>query len=429
MLGKIGNARLNFAQGIAGVINETGLFHKIVHAQRAGKTCRAAGGQGVVGAGKIIAQCFRHILAQENAARVLYAVQNGERVVHTNFQMLRGNDVHGVNGLVHIVRHNDLAVGVHAGAGDGGAGQLWDLHFQLGLYGLGQLGAVRYQHGAGQLVMLGLAQQVSCHPGGVAAAIRQHQNLRRPGDHINANLAEHFALGGGNVNIAGADDLIHRGNALGAVSQRGHGLGAAGLEDLVNTGNHRSSQDGGIHLAIRPGGGGHHDLLHTGHLGGDHIHQYGAGVSGGTARHIHTGFFNRGIFLAQHNAGGIVHHKVLVDLVLMEGADVGGGHLQGSHKILTGGFKGFVNFRLAHPQLVQLGVVKFQSVIFQGGITAGAHIGDNGIHGCFHAGFRADITVQDFFRLQSVKLKNADHLASASFILFSSSVSCAYLNL
>ena len=80
MLGKIGNARLNFAQGIAGVINETGLFHKIVHAQRAGKTCRAAGGQGVVGAGKIIAQCFRHILAQENAARVLYAVQNGERV-------------------------------------------------------------------------------------------------------------------------------------------------------------------------------------------------------------------------------------------------------------------------------------------------------------------------------------------------------------
>ena len=113
----------------------------------------------------------------------------------------------------------------------------------------------------------------------------------------------------------------------------------------------------------------------------------------------------------------------------MEGADVGGGHLQGSHKILTGGFKGFVNFRLAHPQLVQLGVVKFQSVIFQGGITAGAHIGDNGIHGCFHAGFRTDITVLDFFRLQSVKLKNADHLASASFILFSSSVSCAYLNL
>ena len=115
MLGKIGNAGLNFAQGIAGVINETGLFHKIVHAQRAGKTCRAAGGQGVVGAGKIIAQRFRHILAQENAARVLYAVQNGERVVHTNFQMLRGNDVHGVNGLVHIVRHNDLAVGVREG--------------------------------------------------------------------------------------------------------------------------------------------------------------------------------------------------------------------------------------------------------------------------------------------------------------------------
>ena len=48
-LGKIGNAGCHLAQRLAGVIEETGLLHKVVHTQRAGEAGRAAGGQGVVG--------------------------------------------------------------------------------------------------------------------------------------------------------------------------------------------------------------------------------------------------------------------------------------------------------------------------------------------------------------------------------------------
>ena len=47
-----------------------------------------------------------------------------------------------------------------------------------------------------------------------------------------AHLAEHLALGGGNVDVAGANDLIHRRDALGAVGESRHSLCTAGLEDL-----------------------------------------------------------------------------------------------------------------------------------------------------------------------------------------------------
>ena len=77
---------------------------------------------------------------------------------------------------------DDLPVVVHAGAGNGGTGQLGNLHLQLCLHGLGQRRAVGDKNRAGQLVVLGLAQQICRHPGGVAAAVGQHQDLAGAGD-------------------------------------------------------------------------------------------------------------------------------------------------------------------------------------------------------------------------------------------------------
>ena len=86
----------------------------------------------MVRAGKIVAQCLGYILAKEDAAGVLHRVQHGKRVVHADLQMLGGDDIHGFDGFAHVIGHDDLAVGVHARAGDGGAGQLRDLYLQLG---------------------------------------------------------------------------------------------------------------------------------------------------------------------------------------------------------------------------------------------------------------------------------------------------------
>ena len=63
------------------------------------------------------------------------------------------------------------------------------------------------------------------------------------------------------------------------------------------------------------------------------------------------------------------------------------------------------------------------------GIAAGAHIGDDGVNGGLHIGFGADVAVEDLLGAYLIKIIQTDHLARASFILFSSSVSWAYLNL
>ena len=432
MLGKVGDAALNLAQSLAGVVDKAGFLDEIVHAQRAREPRSAAGGQGVVRPGKVIAQRLGHILAEEDAARVLHRVENRKRVIHADFQMLRRDDVDGLNRLVHIIGHDDFAVGVHAGAGNGGAWQLRNLHLQLGLHGLGQLPAVGDQHRAGQLVMLGLAQQVGGYPCGVAAAVCQHQNLGRAGNHINANLAENLALCRCNVDISGADNLVHGGHALGAVGKGGHGLCAAGFENQVNARNDSRGQNGGVHLAIAARGGGHNNLLDARDLGGNHVHQHGGGVGRRAAGHINARPLDGGVLLPQHNAGLVIDNKILMELLLMEVADVLGGHLQRGDELRVGLVqlgKGFINLRLADADIGQIGMVKLGRVVNQCGVAAGADVRNDGVDGGLHIGLGADVAVQDFLGAYLIKVIQTNHFARASFILLSSSVSWAYLNL
>ncbi len=86
--------------------------------------------------------------------------------------------------------------------------------------------------------MLGLGEQVGSNMRRVAAAIVDHQNLTRPGDHVDIDRSEDQALGRGDVNIAGTGDLVDPGNRRRTVSQSSHGLGSANLErfDLLRRG-------------------------------------------------------------------------------------------------------------------------------------------------------------------------------------------------
>ena len=116
----------------------------------------------------------------------------------------------------------------------------------------------------------------------------------------------------------------------------------------------------------------------------------------------------------------------------MEVADVLGGHLQRRDELGIGLFqlgKGFLNFGLADPHVGQLGVVEFGGVLNQGVVAAGANVRNNRIDGGLHVGLSADVTVQNFLGAYLIKVIQTDHFARASFILFSSSVSWAYLNL
>ena len=76
------------------------------------------------------------------------------------------------------------------------------------------------------------SRSAASHSGSLSL-VGDHQHLRRPGDGIDADRAEHLPLGGGHVGVARADDLGHRRDRLGAVGERGHGLRAADAIDLA----------------------------------------------------------------------------------------------------------------------------------------------------------------------------------------------------
>ena len=91
--------------------------------------------------------------------------------------------------------------------------------------------------------MLGLGEEVGGDPVGIVVAVGDDQDLARAGDHVDADRAEHLALGGGDVGVARPDDLGDRRDRRRAVGERGDRLGAADAVDLVDAGE--------------PGGGEH----------------------------------------------------------------------------------------------------------------------------------------------------------------------------
>ena len=71
-------------------------------------------------------------------------------------QVLRGQVVGDFDGLIEVVRHDDLAVFVDGGGGDLHPGERAHLALHLALHRLGQRHGVGDQHRGGQLVVLGL---------------------------------------------------------------------------------------------------------------------------------------------------------------------------------------------------------------------------------------------------------------------------------
>ena len=100
-----------------------------------------------------------------------------------------------------------------------------------------------------QLVVLGLAEQVHRDPVGRRRAVGEHEDLARAGDHVDADRAEDAPLGARHVGVAGAGDLVHRGDRRRAVGQRADRLRAADREDAIDAGDRRRREHERVALA------------------------------------------------------------------------------------------------------------------------------------------------------------------------------------
>ncbi len=79
--------------------------------------------------------------------------------------------------------------------------------------------------------MLGLGEHVGGEVAGVAVG-GDDQDLGGAGDEVDANFAGEEFLGGGDVDVAGADDAVGFGDGFGAEGEGGDGLRAAHVEDM-----------------------------------------------------------------------------------------------------------------------------------------------------------------------------------------------------
>ena len=247
---------------------------------------------------------------------------------------------------------------------------------------------------AARLVVLGLAQQVGGHPGGVGLAVGDDEYLARPGYHVYGHLAEDLALGLRDEGVAGADDLVHLRYRLGAVGERGHGLGPAHAEDAADA---RNLRRGEYDVADRPaaGGGGHDHLVHAGDPRGDAVHQHAAGVGRRAAGDVQAHALERDDPLAEQRAVFAAHDVAARELPPVELAYVLRRRLHDLQELRVHALIGRVQLGGRDLEGDALGAVKLRVVFHERGVAVLAHVGDDLGHDAAHAR-AAGHTADDF---------------------------------
>src|SRR5262249_2165012 len=148
-------------------------------------------------------------------------------------QVLGGDQVGEADGLVLVAHQDEGPEPFEAVAGQVAAAEPGQLLDQGVGHAVDQVGLPGDQH-AGAGGGLRLADQVGGNETGVGGPVGDEHDLARAGDAVDVRLSVDLALGEGDEQVAGADDLVYPGNPLDAVRQGGHGLGAANSVDLAD---------------------------------------------------------------------------------------------------------------------------------------------------------------------------------------------------
>ncbi len=216
--------------------------------------------------------------------------------------MLGGDHVDRVEGGEGVVDEHDAAAGGERRRDLGLAGGVGEQVVDGGVGGVGDLGIPRDEHRRTTGTVLRLGEQVGGGERSRHAAVGDDHDLGRSRERIDADRARDLALGQGDVPVAGADDHVDRADGLGAVRERGDGLGAADAVHLGDTDERRRRERGCGHRAVGRGRDAQHQLAHTRELRGDGGHQHRRRVRGATAGNVQAGPPDRHRQLTQGHA-------------------------------------------------------------------------------------------------------------------------------
>ncbi len=283
-----------------------------VDADAADRAREAERGQHVVRAGTVVAEGFRRVVAEEDAAGTAEPRQQRARLARGHDQVL------GCVALGHLDRLGQVAHADQARVRErGGGGVASRQGFQLLRHGDldrgDQLGTGTDQQHLRIGAVLGLREQVGGDEGGVGAVVGDDQHFGRSGRHVDrrtARIGRDFELGQRDPGVAGAEQLVAAGHRFAAVGKRGDRLRAAELEHARHAAQFRGDQDRRIGAAVGARRRRQHDVRAAGQTRRNRQHPHGRGQRRAAGRRVQADAADRAHDLLAAHAGRGVHAQV-----------------------------------------------------------------------------------------------------------------------
>ena len=283
--------------------------------------------------------------------------------------MFRGIGIGQGYGLVHVARHDELAVLQRAGC-DFPARQQGQLTLHLFHHRPAEFGRGCDQHRLAVHAMLGLAQQVGCHKDRIGRLVRQDLHFRRTGRHVDGHIAQaDQLLGGGDVLIARAEYLVHTRHTLRSIRHGTNGLHASGLEDTAHTGHAGGEKNGGMHLSVLARRGAQDDFLTAGYLCGNGQHQYRAEQGSRTTGDVQSHLLDGNRFLPAGYARLGLYPLAFKPLGSMKGLDILLGQADSCFQVLPYQALRLQHLFLGNGQRVQADFVELCLIIQYGAVS------------------------------------------------------------
>ena len=251
-LGEAHDRRRHRLQARGGELEDAGAPEEVVDPQRRGEARGPGGGEDVAGAGDVVTHRLGGVGPEEHGAGGLHLGQGLPGPADHELEVLGGEGVGDLEGGVEV-RDEDRRPLLQGRLGDGPAREGGQLLAERRLHRVEQRRVGGHQDRDRPGVVLGLGQEVGGDEVGPGRVVGDHQDLAGPRLHVHVAGPADQALGGGDVGVAGADDLVDPGHGLGAVGERRHRLGPADAEHPVDPGDLGGGEEGRVGLAPRRG--------------------------------------------------------------------------------------------------------------------------------------------------------------------------------
>ena len=175
--------------------------------------------------------------------------------------------------------------------------------------------------------------------------------------------------------LPGPVDLIDLRDSLGTIGKGRYRLRAAHHVDLVHTAElgccKRVGTDKPILLRRRD----HDHALDPCDLGGNSVHEYRRGILRASARHVDASRSKRGHLDAEHGAIRARGKPALLDLALVELANLYGGLLERRDKRGVQTLKRRIDLLLRQTETLKVNTVKTAAIVAHCRVSLGAHAG------------------------------------------------------